>query len=192
MFLGLVLAAGYWKFGGGGAKNSAPIDSVSTSILSLSDSVRATDDPPPIAERPQLSPSSEPVEEKIESQVLPPTSNIAERLATGIGSSRFLTPPTSNIAERPQLSPSFKPVEEKIESQVLLPTSNKNWRKKYDYVASFFEGRACVKKNGKWGYVDLDGREIIPLTYDEARPFFKGRARVKKKREMGFRRFGRP
>ncbi|TZF86319.1 WG repeat-containing protein (plasmid) [Pedobacter sp. BS3] len=31
--------------------------------------------------------------------------------------------------------------------------------------------KAAVKQNGKWGYIDRDGKEIVPFQYDEANPF---------------------
>jgi serine/threonine protein kinase len=39
---------------------------------------------------------------------------------------------------------------------------------KYDEAHPFFWGRALVKKNGKFGYVDRDGNEVIPLIYEYA------------------------
>lgn len=36
-----------------------------------------------------------------------------------------------------------------------------------------------VEINGEWGFVDKDGREVIPLKYDDAESFSEGLARVK-------------
>ena len=37
---------------------------------------------------------------------------------------------------------------------------------KYDYAENFSEGMACVKLNGKYGFINKLGQEIIPLKYD--------------------------
>ena len=37
---------------------------------------------------------------------------------------------------------------------------------KYDERDRFFEGYAAARKNGKWGYVDMDGKKVIPYKYD--------------------------
>jgi hypothetical protein len=42
---------------------------------------------------------------------------------------------------------------------------------KYDQVSAFSEGVAAVKSNGKWGYVDSSGRDILPAAYEIAYPF---------------------
>ena len=41
------------------------------------------------------------------------------------------------------------------------------------------EGLQGVRKNGKYGYIDKTGKEVIPLIYDEARGFSSGRAVIK-------------
>jgi hypothetical protein len=43
----------------------------------------------------------------------------------------------------------------------------KHWRERYDYGTNFNDGRAKVKLNNKYGVVDTDGNEVIPLKYDE-------------------------
>ncbi|MDR1357300.1 MAG: WG repeat-containing protein [Tannerellaceae bacterium] len=42
---------------------------------------------------------------------------------------------------------------------------------KYDEVAAFSEGVAAVKLNGKWGYVNSSGKEILPAAYEVAYSF---------------------
>lgn len=44
----------------------------------------------------------------------------------------------------------------------------------------FYEGLAAVQKEGKYGYTDRSGKEIIPLQYDWADAFDEGLALVKK------------
>lgn len=48
----------------------------------------------------------------------------------------------------------------------------------YDDLSLFSEGYAAVCKNGKWGYIDKTGREVIPCQYDWANPFHEGLASV--------------
>ncbi len=46
----------------------------------------------------------------------------------------------------------------------------------YDLAYPFSEGLACVSKDGKYGYLDTNGKEIIPLVYDYTAPFMEGLA----------------
>ena len=32
----------------------------------------------------------------------------------------------------------------------------------YDVVQTFYDGMAAVLKNGNWGYINTDGKEVIP------------------------------
>ena len=48
----------------------------------------------------------------------------------------------------------------------------------YDDLSLFSEGYAAVCKDGKWGYIDKTGREVIPCQYDWANPFHEGLASV--------------
>lgn len=50
---------------------------------------------------------------------------------------------------------------------------------KYDQLSLFSEGYAAVCKNGKWGYIDKTGQEVIPCQYDWANPFHEGLASVR-------------
>lgn len=50
----------------------------------------------------------------------------------------------------------------------------------FDGAGNFSEGLACVNKDGKWGYIDANGKLVIPYKYDEAFNFYKGRAIVRK------------
>ena len=48
----------------------------------------------------------------------------------------------------------------------------------FDYVGTFNEGMAAVKLNGKFGFVDTTGKEVIPCKYDLVRFFSDGLAPV--------------
>lgn len=57
----------------------------------------------------------------------------------------------------------------------------------YEEVKPFYsDGYAAVKKDGKWGFVDADGKMCISPQYDEARSFSYGHAAVKKDGKWGF------
>jgi hypothetical protein len=43
----------------------------------------------------------------------------------------------------------------------------------------FSEGLVTIEKNGKFGFMDRTGKEIIPPTYDDAQAFSEGLAAVK-------------
>lgn len=54
------------------------------------------------------------------------------------------------------------------------------------YADYFYEGIACVKKDGKWGYINTKGEEVIPFKYEEAKLFSEGLAPVKKDGIWGY------
>ena len=56
----------------------------------------------------------------------------------------------------------------------------------HDNTLRYEEGLACVHLNGKYGFVDLNGEEIIPLIYDYADDFREGLALVEVNNEYGF------
>lgn len=58
--------------------------------------------------------------------------------------------------------------------------------KNYDNVHGFNDGFVQVLKDGKWGFVDQTGKEIVPLIYDSTENFNDGFARVKKDGKYGF------
>ena len=66
-------------------------------------------------------------------------------------------------------------------SDIPKTETNSNWRDNYDKIYSFNEGLALVKKNDKYGYVDYEGKLIIPLIYYGGRDFSEGLALVLKK-----------
>lgn len=49
----------------------------------------------------------------------------------------------------------------------------------YDYCSCFFENRAAVKLNGKWGYINNSGSEVIEIKYLAAGDFCEGLAWVR-------------
>lgn len=56
----------------------------------------------------------------------------------------------------------------------------------YDEVYAFQEGMAAVKLNDKFGFIDLTGKEVIPLKYEAAGDFLEGLAPVYLKEKIGF------
>ena len=50
----------------------------------------------------------------------------------------------------------------------------------YNYKSAFSGGMAVVKKNGKYGYVNKNGEEVIKCQYDEAVSFLGDLAFAKK------------
>lgn len=44
-------------------------------------------------------------------------------------------------------------------------STGKEFNKKYDTASSFYQGIALVSKNGKYGYINKAGKEVIPLKY---------------------------
>ena len=67
-----------------------------------------------------------------------------------------------------------------------LRLAAEEWRGKYDSVGSFHEGFARVERDGKCGFVDKTGKEVVPPKYDGVRGFSEGLAVVKLKRKWGF------
>lgn len=55
----------------------------------------------------------------------------------------------------------------------------------YDDIGGFDSLRMAVRKNSKWGYINLDQRVMIKMTYDYASDFEAGLARVKRKDKWG-------
>jgi|GEM_PF-727262 tetratricopeptide (TPR) repeat protein len=56
----------------------------------------------------------------------------------------------------------------------------------HDSTYSFSDGLAAVSLNGKWGYIDQQGHEVIPLKYEQARDFQDGLAAVSINSKWGF------
>ena len=45
---------------------------------------------------------------------------------------------------------------------------------------------AAVEKNGRWGFIDQKGREIVRPQYQDVLPYGESRAAVKKGNQWGF------
>jgi len=69
----------------------------------------------------------------------------------------------------------------KLTAVAYLKLAAEDWRDKYDVVVNFEEGLAAALLNGQWGFVDQQGRIVIPLKYDYAWSFREGLARVELK-----------
>jgi hypothetical protein len=84
-----------------------------------------------------------------------------------------------------------KPIKKKI-SKLEINNSSKSiskkidWREKYDDFSDFSEGLAYVRKNGKYGFINEEGKEVIPCIYDIAYKFVEGLAKVEKNGKDGF------
>ncbi len=51
-------------------------------------------------------------------------------------------------------------------------------------------GVIAVQKDGKWGYIDKEGREITGFIFEEARPLYQNKAWVKEQGKWGVAEFG--
>lgn len=56
----------------------------------------------------------------------------------------------------------------------------------HSVCGEFSEGLAPFLSNGKWGFIDEQGREVIPATLAEPSSFFEGLAAVKLRGKWGF------
>ncbi|WP_176220607.1 WG repeat-containing protein [Cohnella massiliensis] len=54
------------------------------------------------------------------------------------------------------------------------------------YETGFNEGYAAISVDGKWGYIDTSGKEIVAPKYDEALNFSNGLAAIKVNNQWGF------
>jgi len=75
----------------------------------------------------------------------------------------------------------FMPLSDKMLKTILL--DEVDYDAIYEESQFFSEGLAGVKKDGKWGYINAEGEEVIPCIYDSVYYFFEGRARVEKNGE---------
>lgn len=54
----------------------------------------------------------------------------------------------------------------------------------YEQLTPFSEGLSAVCRNGRWGYIDTEGNEVIACEYDHAAPFRGGVAQVTSGRSL--------
>ena len=67
-----------------------------------------------------------------------------------------------------------------------IDTGEKFTNGAYALIDDFYDKLARVLKNGKWGYIDVRGNEIVPLKYDFIRYFRDGLAGVELNGKWGF------
>ena len=56
----------------------------------------------------------------------------------------------------------------------------------FDYAGNFNEGFSAVLKDGKWGYINTKGEQIVECKFDGVRGFNEGFAAVKKDGKWGY------
>lgn len=56
------------------------------------------------------------------------------------------------------------PNESEIESVRIKREPYGLWLQRYEEVGMLIEDRVAVKRDGKWGFIDETGQEIIPLS----------------------------
>jgi len=61
-----------------------------------------------------------------------------------------------------------------VRKWAIIDAAGKSSAQRYDEVGSMENGLAPVRRDGKWGYVDAKGAEVIAPTYEKAEPFFAG------------------
>ena len=74
--------------------------------------------------------------------------------------------------------------EEKVKKEP--PAQPVHQAKKYDWKGEYYEGLARVSLNGKLGFIDKTGKEVIPIKYDDAESPSEGLAKVKLNDKYGF------
>lgn len=77
-------------------------------------------------------------------------------------------------------SSSFENCSEYSYGFVHIRDQGKNIPPAYCAVNRFAEGLAAVKTGGKWGYIDVENKKVIPCQFDGARSFKHGLAIVRK------------
>ena len=56
----------------------------------------------------------------------------------------------------------------------------------------YSEGYISLKKDGQWGYYDMDGQCVTGMVFEEARPVHNGRAFVKQDGKWGIIEIAQP
>ena len=69
----------------------------------------------------------------------------------------------------------------RINAQACIKTSYS-----YDHADAFIDGLARVQRDGKWGFIDKSGKEVIPCVWDDIYYFIDGLALVEQNEKYGF------
>ena len=69
---------------------------------------------------------------------------------------------------------------------ICISSTAQKWTKEYASVNELSCGLSLVEKDGKHGYVNKDGKIIIPIIYGEAMNFAEGKAGVSADGKWGF------
>ena len=70
-----------------------------------------------------------------------------------------------------------------VDSVTMKPVLDRN---EYDRANLYSDGFANVMLNRKWGFIDMSGKEVIPLIYDMVGDFSEGLVGVKIDSKWGF------
>ncbi len=54
---------------------------------------------------------------------------------------------------------------------ILSPSGKQSWIKDAEVVEEFYNGHAVLRKNGKCGFVNTEGKVVIPFEYERVQPF---------------------
>ena len=81
----------------------------------------------------------------------------------------ILTPPVFDVINYPH---EYKYLAVKYGKYGFIDTSGWIIPCDYQYAADFHNGKACVKKNGKWGFINHKGETVISFKYDSLSALF--------------------
>ncbi|HSK14504.1 MAG TPA: WG repeat-containing protein [Phnomibacter sp.] len=73
-----------------------------------------------------------------------------------------------------------------IAGALVLPLAAQKWHKNFDFVDECICSVSKVKKDGKIGYVDINGKVIVPLEFAEGLTFNEGYSAVRKESKWAF------
>lgn len=74
-----------------------------------------------------------------------------------------------------------------IYAQSTLDKVQEDLSQKYDFVSCFDKyGLALIGEQAKFGYLDKNGKVVVPFIYDKGNPFSEGKAAVKRNKKWGF------
>ncbi len=54
---------------------------------------------------------------------------------------------------------------------IIAPDNKQTWYKDVESISALENGHACIKLNGRYGFIDAYGKLVIPAAYDNAAPF---------------------